>query len=187
MDSKDEELAVLLSRCAQKDQAALKTLYDRLGAYLNGVAFRILKSAEFSNDVLQEAFVQIWTNAASYRADKAKPLTWMTSIVRYRALDRLEKEKKHDDRISDEEAGSLDNFADSGGPESEVFGHQLSGHIQSCLGNLSDKVSRSIKLAYLYGYAREEIAQRMDTNANTVKSWLRRGAEKLRECLESKI
>lgn len=187
METKDEELVDLLKRCALKDQKALKTLYDRLGPYLNAVAFRILKSAELSNDVLQEAFIQIWSNAASYRPDKSKPLTWMTSILRYRALDRLEKEKKHSDRVVDDESDSLDKFSATGGPDEEVYSGQLSQHIDDCLSALNEHVRESIKLAYLYGYAREEIAERFETNANTVKSWLRRGAERLKQCLEAKI
>jgi len=187
MDSKDEELLKLLEGCALKDQQALKGLYERLGPYLNSVAFRIVKSTELSNDVLQEAFVQVWTNAASYRPDKAKPLTWITSIVRYRALDRLEKEKKHQDKIVDDELNSLDKIISPGGPEEEVLSGQVSKHLTDCLTALNEHVRESIKLAYLYGYSREEIAERYETKVNTVKSWLRRGAERLKQCLEAKI
>src|SRR5688572_11780816 len=95
MDIPDRELETLLARCALRDTAAIKVLYDHLGGYFNVIAFRLLKSEDLSNDVLQEAFVQIWQNAGTYRADLATPLTWMTSIVRYRALDRLAKEKRH--------------------------------------------------------------------------------------------
>jgi len=82
VESKDDELIALIGRCALRDQLALKSLYDRVSPFLNGVAYRILGSDDLSNDVLQEAFIQIWNNASSYRVDKAKPMTWMCSIVR---------------------------------------------------------------------------------------------------------
>ncbi len=188
MDAKDEELVKLLERCALKDEAALKQLYDQLGPWLNGVAFRILKSAELSNDVLQEAFVQVWNNAASYRPEKAKPLTWICSILRYRALDRLDKEKKHQDRrVEDEDLHALDNYASTENVEHAVQGSEMNQHLSDCLQAIGDRLGTCIKLAYLYGYSREEIASHFSSPVNTVKSWLRRGSEKLRECLETKL
>ncbi len=188
MDAKDEELAKLLKRCALKDEAALKQLYDQLSPWLTGVAFRILKSAELSNDVLQEAFVQVWNNAASYRPEKAKPLTWICSILRYRALDRLDKEKKHQDkRVDDEDLHALDNYVSADNVERAVQDSEVSAHLNDCLQTISERLRTCIKLAYLYGYSRDEIAEHFASPVNTVKSWLRRGAEKLRECLETKL
>lgn len=188
MEQKDEELISLIARCAIRDQSALKQLVDRLSPYLNAVAFRIMKTEDLSNDVLQEAFVQIWTNAASYRPDRSKPLTWMTSIVRYRALDRLEREKKHRNRVyTEDDDDPLDRIESDGGPESDVQSGQERSHIENCMEELNEKVGTAIKLAYIEGYSREEIAERFQTNANTVKSWLRRGAERLKQCLEAKL
>lgn len=190
MESRDEELINLIARCAIRDQAALKQLFDRLGPYMNMVAFRILKSEDLSNDVLQEAFVQIWNNAASYRPDMAKPLTWITSIVRYRALDSLEKENKHkrwrtaQPEQNDESAEALDSGPT---PEQDMQRDQLQNMLEHCMKTLGDNSRQSIMLAYLEGYSRDEIAARFKTNINTVKSWLHRGAERLRQCLEAKI
>ncbi|WP_086930390.1 RNA polymerase sigma factor [Agarilytica rhodophyticola] len=191
MDSKNEELVALIARCAIKDQAALKLLYERVSPYLNAVAYRILKSDEMANDVLQEAFIQIWQNADAYRPHMAKPLTWMTSILRYRALDRLDKEKRYQQHIQNDD-DSEDIFStipanSKSAPESTVQSSQVSQHIMICLGGLSEKIRESIKLAYLEGFSREEIANKYDTNPNTVKSWLRRGSERLKKCLETKI
>ena len=73
MSPRDDELVALIARCALRDQAALKKLFDRLAPYLNAVAFRIVRSEDIANDVLQEAFLQVWQNAAAYRPDLAKP------------------------------------------------------------------------------------------------------------------
>jgi len=188
MDETDKELVALVARCALRDQGALKTLFDRLGPYLNAVAFRILKSEELSNDVLQDAFIQIWLNAASYRPDLARPLTWITSIVRYRALDRLAKERKHQVREFNDEDGSetFNALCSADDPEQQAHMDHLQTLIAICMQRLTDNSRRSIQLAYLEGYSREEIANSLQTNVNTVKSWLHRGAERLKQCLEAK-
>ena len=111
---KNEDLINLIARCSIKDQRAFKQLFEQVGSYLNAVAFRIVKSEALSNEVLQEAFIQIWNNASSYRPDIAKPLTWMTSIVRYRALDILEKEKKHHNAVSGDMHDVLENIRSRG-------------------------------------------------------------------------
>ncbi|PUA27883.1 MAG: hypothetical protein B0W54_15300 [Cellvibrio sp. 79] len=183
-ESPDDQLINLIARCALRDQAALKQLFERVGPYLNAVAWRILKSTDLSNEVLQEAFLQIWNNAGSYRPHMAKPLTWMASITRYRALDRLDKETRnrtHTRAIEEEE-----DFPGGDEPERSLGASQLRFHLHQCLTTLGDNIKRSIELAYLQGYSREEIAQKLSTNTNTVKSWLHRGAERLRLCLEAK-
>ena len=96
MTTKDDELINLIARCALKDEAALKALYDRLSPYLNGVVYRLVHSQALSSEVLQEGFIQVWQHAASYRPHQSKPLTWSTSIMRYRALDQLDHAHRHD-------------------------------------------------------------------------------------------
>jgi len=185
-DSRNEELITLIARCAIRDQTALKLLFERVAPYLNAVVFRILKSDELAKDVLQEAFLQIWTNAASYRPHLANPLTWMASIARYRALDRLDVEQRLRERfVSSDHDYLLDEHLSSQNPEQDVSTSQLKFNLHKCLLALSDNIKRSVELAYLYGYSREEIAQKFSTNTNTVKSWLHRGAERLKLCLET--
>jgi RNA polymerase sigma-70 factor, ECF subfamily len=184
----NEELINLIARCAIRDQAALKTLFDRVGSYLNAVVYRIVKSDDIAKDVLQEAFIQIWNNANTYRPHLANPLTWMASIARYRALDRLDAERRlHARFVSADHEISLDEHLSENNPETEASLSQLKFHLHRCLMALSDNIKRSVELAYLYGYSREEIAEQFSTNTNTVKSWLHRGAERLKLCLETKV
>lgn len=184
-DNPDDQLINLIARCALRDQAALKQLFDQVSPYLNAVAWRILKSTELSNEVLQEAFLQIWNNAASYRPHLAKPLTWMASITRYRALDRLDKEQRIQDKHV-EPVDGLESLIGGEEPEQHLGISQLRFHLHQCLTTLGENIKRSIELAYLHGHSREEIAEQFATNTNTVKSWLHRGAERLRLCLEAK-
>ena len=195
MQSNDQELIDLLGRCRLKDQRAIKVLYNRLSPYLNGVAFRIVQSDELSNEVLQEAFMQIWQNAESYQPHMSRPLTWITSIVRYRAIDKLQKEQRHihqrepvnqDALPTDEDEADTALLSAHETPDAEYARTQLRSHIRQCLTPMNDKVKQCIELAYLMGYSREELAQRFDTRVNTVKSWLRRGSERLKQCLQNK-
>lgn len=179
-DNAHPELAHLLARCALRDQAALKQLHDRLAPYFNGVAYRILGNDSLCREVLQDAFVQIWQNADRYRPDIANPLTWMTSIVRYRALDARAREQRHYTEERDDTA-----LADTSHPGDNVEQWHLHSRLEECLGQLNPRVSDSLKLAYQQGYTRDEIADRLGSNSNTVKSWLRRGAESLKKCLEA--
>ena len=188
MQNNDDELINLLAHCALKNQSALKQLYDKVAPFLNGVAYRILQSDELSNEVLQESFIQIWQNAASYRENKAKPLTWMTSIVRYRAIDKFHAEKRHRNRIdAEQESTVLEQLPSSEEPENDYAKTQIQAHIQECLSTMNTKISQCIELAYLNGYSREELAHHFDTKVNTIKSWLHRGSEKLKQCLNKKI
>lgn len=183
----NEELENLLARCALRDQLALEQLYQRTASYLNAVAYRMVGDSDTSNDVLQEAYVQIWDKASDYAPSMANPLTWMTSIVRYRAIDKLRKEKRHQNRPSAEEEDDILATTASGETQEEI--HQksrLSEQVAQCLKGMNEKFSKSVELAYLYGYSRDELAEVLKTNVNTVKSWLRRGAAKLKECLEGK-
>jgi RNA polymerase sigma-70 factor, ECF subfamily len=185
-DARDQELINLIGRCALRDQAALKLLFERIGPYLNAVAFRILRSDEAAADVLQEAFIQIWNNAGSYRPHLSRPLTWLASIARYRALDKLDSEQRHRQRFKNfGDDDSIESIPGPANPEADVHKLQLNFHLHRCLGTLGDNIRRSIELAYLYGHTREEIAQQFSTNVNTVKSWLHRGAERLKQCLEA--
>ncbi|TQV82798.1 RNA polymerase sigma factor [Aliikangiella coralliicola] len=180
-----DALIDLLARCALKDQQALKQLYERLSPYLNRVAFNIVRSDDLSNEVLQEAFVQIWNNAGDYRPDKSKPITWLTSITRYRALDRLAKEKRHSENRS--ENIELDSVhAENSSPEDKAVHGQQQGDLLACMKTLNERARTCITMAYIQGYSRDDLANKFNTNVNTIKSWLHRGSKRLKECLDQK-
>ena len=183
----NEELMRLLARCALRDQAALEALYQKTAAYLNAVAYRIVGSADLSNDVLQESFVQIWNNATRYTPAQGNPTTWMTSIVRYRAIDKLRHEGRHQNRPHHDEEADILLSTPSEDTQEEIYSRfRLNEELKKCLDAMNDKFKRSIELAYLQGYSREELAETLGTNINTVKSWLKRGGAQLKICMEGK-
>lgn len=177
-----QKLEELLARCALNDQVAFAQLYKGVASKLNGVAYRILNSVETANEVLQEAFVQIWNNASQYRSDKAEPMTWMVSIVRYRAYDRIKFEKRRIEgsqyRADMEDIDSIESAHKDGSQTCEI-----NQSLSICLSTLDEHQHESILMAYYYGYSREEISNYFNTPVNTVKSWLRRGTERLQQCL----
>lgn len=178
------QLKDLLARCALKDQKAFEQLYALCASRLNGIAWRVVRNSEVSNEILQEALIQIWHKAGEYRCDLAEPMTWMASIVRYRAYDRVKYESrriegaqiKDDlmefDVIEDLQSTSATDFCD------------ISGQLEACLKGLEGLQRKAILMAYYYGYSRDELAEEFQTPLNTIKSWLRRGLTKLQVCLE---
>ncbi|MFT5278070.1 MAG: RNA polymerase sigma-70 factor (ECF subfamily) [Granulosicoccus sp.] len=183
----NEELMRLLARCALRDQAALEALYQKTAAYLNAVAYRIVGSADLSNDVLQESFVQIWNNATRYTPAQGNPTTWMTSIVRYRAIDKLRHEGRHQNRPHHDEEADILLSTPSDSTQEDIYSRfRLNEELRKCLDAMNDKFKCSIELAYLQGYSREELAETLGTNINTVKSWLKRGGAQLKICMERK-
>lgn len=182
----EEALITLIARCALRDKKALKNLYEQTSAYLNAIAFRIVRSPDLCSDVLQEAYLQIWNNASSYRPDQAKVLTWMSSIVRYRAIDRIDHENRHRQHTVEWDVEAEDtHVVDHHTPERSAINDQLQDQLVLCMEQLTERVKLSIQLAYIEGHSREEIASRFNTNTNTVKSWLHRGADALKQCLET--
>jgi len=178
-------LKALIKRCAAQDQSALRSLYEETSAYLNRVSFNIVRSEDWSNDVLQEGFIQIWHNAAKYSEDLSAPLTWMSSIIRYRALDKMAYEKRHAGHAELESlTDSLPSTGDT--PEDDMRRSEQQRAFMECLATLDSRSKQCVQLAYLRGSSREEMAQLFETNTNTIKSWLHRSVKRLSSCLEKK-
>lgn len=180
----DERLLTLLARCTLRDQGALRMLFEEVSGKLNGIALRITGSRDIAEDVLQVSFIQIWNSAQSYRPDLGKPMTWMTSIVRHRALDRLRTERRRG-RVIDEtvEVETAELASSDKGPMDHFALDQTNNRIKTCLARLSRSQQRAILLAYYYGYTREDIAAKLGAAVGTVKSWLHRGLQRLEKCL----
>jgi len=175
-------LAELLSQCALKNQRAFADLYGLTSAKLYGVALRILRRQDWAEDVLQECYVNIWNHAENYAVQKSAPLTWMTSIVRNRCLDWLR-------RPQTEATGADYDVAveawqdDSPGPMEQLMASTEAAALARCLQQLEAKQRQSIMLAFFNGLSHSELAAHMKQPLGTVKTWVRRGLERLKGCL----
>ncbi len=169
-----KEYARLLARIALRDRQAFALLYSKVARKLNAVALALLGTSDLAEEALQEAFVQIWNNAGSYQVQSGLALPWMRAIVRYRALDLISRRNRYAESPMEEEPPCDKN-------EVEQLHHRQA--LGLCLGHLEANTKEAIIGAYLYGYSREEIAARQKSPINTVKSWLKRGLQRLEECL----
>lgn len=180
-------LAELLRGCAQQHQSAFRELYRLTSPQLFAILMRILKRRDLAEEALQDALLSVWRNAASYTAEKGSPMTWLVSICRYRALDRLRHERREVPLEGGNGAGDdLELETASENPEaSELISHAEARALKRCLDRLSDSQRHSLKLAYFDGCSHEEIAQLLSSPIGTVKSWVRRGLQSLKQCLEA--
>ncbi len=174
------ELQSLLQGTARGDQDAFAALYQATSARLFGVCLRILRNRAAAEDVLQDAFVKIWHHASEYHSERGTVLTWLTTIVRYRALDYLRRVKPEDELDEQHE----EVVSERDGPfDWAVSGAEMEG-LSLCLDELNDSQRQVIVLSFLEGLTHPELVKRVQSPLGTVKSWIRRGLQSLRRCLE---
>jgi RNA polymerase sigma-70 factor, ECF subfamily len=173
------QLEQLIRRTSLGDKAAFATLYARTAAQLFGVALRIIGRREEAEEILQEAFVAVWQRAGDYDTAKGSAMGWLSTLVRYGAIDHVRRRAARPEGrgVPDE---ALLPFAVSGGTDQ---GAELAA-LQRCLGELDEQPRKAVLLAYLYGFTREEIAADLGVPLGTVKSWIRRSVERLKRCLD---
>jgi len=175
-------LAVLLAQSALKNQRAFGDLYQLTSAKLYGVALRILRRQDWAEEVLQECYVRIWNHAGDYAAAKSAPLTWMTSIVRNRCLDWLRRPQA--EATGEEYEIAVEAWRDEApGPMDSLLAATDAAALARCLEQLEGKQRQSIMLAFFHGLSHSELARHMQQPLGTVKTWVRRGLERLKTCL----
>jgi RNA polymerase sigma factor (sigma-70 family) len=184
-ESPDTQLIALLDRVALADESALRELYDLTSSKLYGVAVRVVSNRGWAEDVLQEAFLNIWRIAADYKATLSPPMAWMALVVRSRGLDFLRRRttgradtmQELDDMISDTVEG------DSPNPLDTTLASQQARALHDCLAQLEHKQREVVSLAYLRDLSHGELAEQLKLPLGTVKTWIRRGLEQLRGCM----
>ncbi|UXN70963.1 sigma-70 family RNA polymerase sigma factor [Devosia neptuniae] len=179
MQAPSQEVADLISRCALRDRAAFRSLYDRTSAKLFGVVLRILKDRSEAEEAVQEVYVKIWQRADRYVAGDTSPISWLVAVARNHALDILRARRPRADDI--DVALEIPDAGPS--PERATADIQERGRIERCLATLEPERAEAVRGAYLDGYSYDELAQRYAVPLNTMRTWLRRSLLKLRECL----
>lgn len=180
----DELLQGLLGRCAAADSSALQRLYELVSPLLFACVTRILRRRALAEEALQDVFISIWQQAGQFTAARGRPMAWMMSIARYRAIDLLRRERFAPILV----AQAPELRASDAEPDSEVGSAAWlpsSESMQRCLGLLSEQQTHCLELAFVEGQSHENIARLMHSPLGTVKSWIRRALRSLRQCLES--
>ncbi|WP_372240731.1 RNA polymerase sigma factor [Pseudomonas sp. PB120] len=176
-----DQLRQLLAQCSLGDRRAFETLYRSVGPRLHGVALRFMGRPDLAEEVLQESFVRIWNNASRYEPHLSAPLTWMINITRHQAIDQL---RKHRDRpLTDLEEQAL--VDESPSAHDQLSSAREANALNRCLESLDGMQRQSITVAYFQGLSCSELAEHLAAPLGSVKSWIRRGMERLRRCLES--
>ena len=168
----------LVEAVAQADEDALGELYDRFGRVAYGLAYKILQDATLAEDAVQEAFLQIWRGAGSYRPERAKASTWLLTFVHRRAVDLVRREERR--RTLPVEP--LPEPADSG-PDEEVVARSRAEVVRDALRRLPPEQREAIELAYYGGLTQSELAARLDQPLGTIKSRMFTGLQRLRVLL----
>ena len=182
----NEDLAALLPRVALGDRAAFEGVYRATCAHLLGVAFRILNSREHAEEVLQEAFMNVWHGAGGFDASVASPMTWLINVVRNKAIDSLRsgKSERAATRELDDEAMAA--AADETQQPLALLERSLAKlRIADCMGELGASQRQALALAYYRGMVHTEIALALGAPLGTAKAWVRRGLDKLKDCLQA--
>jgi len=173
----------LLHAVAHGDERALAHIYDRYRVVLFGLLVRILNSREEAEDVLQEVFLQVWRRAADFDEKRGRPFTWLVTLARSRAIDRLRALASRE-RVA--QAGAREESEQISDAASDTIRAEQRDLVTNALAQLPDEQKRALMLAYFDGLTQSEIATRLGAPLGTVKTRMRAGMTKLRELLANK-
>ncbi|WPH17944.1 sigma-70 family RNA polymerase sigma factor [Variovorax paradoxus] len=182
----DADLIALLDRVAGRDPKALHNLYQRTAGRFYGLALRIVRKPEWAEDVQQEAYLTIWRSASEYRASLSPPMAWMGLIVRSRALDLLRRHRAAgagQTQAFEEDAADALPSAEPG-PQELADASEQAWLLHQCLQQLAPAQREALSLAYLRELSHTELARQLAQPLGTIKTWIRRGLDKLRVCME---
>jgi len=172
----------LLRAVAARDKEALRQLYTRHSAVLFALALKVLSDRAEAEDVLQEAFVQVWKTAGSFDEGRGKPIGWLIMLTRSRAIDRL-RSRKTRTRVTESMAKDASQVGEARTPADEALATEAQRTVRTALKSLPSEQRVAIELAYFGGLTQFEIAQQLSQPLGTVKTRIRNGMMRLREQL----
>ncbi len=170
----DEALLALIARA---DEQALAELYRRLDSVAYGLAFRILRDDALAQDAVQEAFLGVWRGAGRFTAERAKPSTWVLTLVHRRAVDLVRREeRRRTEPLDPDEAGEA--------PVATADDIARREAVREALRTLPGEQREAIELAYYGGYTQAELAERLGQPLGTIKSRMFTGLARLIDALQ---
>lgn len=188
IDSQVEEDTRLIQRIAERDSAAYQTFYKKYSGLIFASISNVLNDHHDTEDVMQEVLVQLWNKAYLYEPRKGKPLTWLTTMARNRAIDRI-RSKQRRARLN----GDFEIENRSVQPEFDESAHDIleskerDGIVMRAVEKLNPDQREAIQLAYFSGLTQAEVAESLHEPLGTVKARIRRGVSRLETLIKPRM
>lgn len=177
------EDVALIRRMCEADEAALGALYDRWSRSVYSLVVQILKDPDEAEDIVEETFWQAWRKAASYEPSRGAVSTWLLTIGRRKALDRLRSRARQREDSLEEEGGFANLSSSAPDPAQLAEGAERRADLAAALSELPVEQRRVLELGYFSGLSQSEIAEAIGEPLGTVKTRMRLAMQKLREPL----
>ena len=175
-----DQLVRLLEEVSSGDKSAFALLYQRTSAKLYGICLRVLGNEAEAQEILQEVFLTVWRKADRFDSGKSGAITWLSVLARNRAIDRIRRRPSSTDDL----AAAAEIPADEPSALDVVEQAQDSARLRDCLDELEERTRTVIRTAFFDGATYSELAAQANVPLPTMKSWIRRGLQRLRGCLE---
>jgi RNA polymerase sigma-70 factor (ECF subfamily) len=172
-------LEAMLAEVAKGDEAAFRAVYDQTAAGVLGIVSRVLRDPAQSEEVMQEVLLEVWRTAARFDSSVGSANAWIMTVAHRRAVDRVRSEERAAARELRARTASIeyDEVADA------ALARLEQERVRRCLGGLTDLQRQSVTLAYYGGHSYREVAQLLGVAVGTVKTRMRDGLIRLRDCL----
>ena len=177
-NKKCQQLSRLLLACSEGDRGAFRRLYDLSARQIYGIVFSITRDRETANEVAQETFVRIWRRSHQYNADGGSALSWISTIARNCAVDRIRSERA---RGFIEYTDELPEIAETVDRTSHTLECLV---VHQHLNEIRPEYKKALLLCYFHGYTYDELAAILDVPTGTAKSWVNRGLASLRKRMQ---
>lgn len=173
-----------LNACARGERQALERLYAQESARLLGVAQRLVRDSALAQDIVHDAFIKIWTGAGSFDKTRGSVRGWMFSITRHLALNAIRNNAREVQSDDEDEHAEAQATLEGWNETVDSFDWRVNpGRIEFCLEQLEPVRRNCVFHAYVDGYSHQEIAQKIGAPLGTVKAWIKRSLNALRECI----
>jgi RNA polymerase sigma-70 factor (ECF subfamily) len=178
-EGKRPELGALLRRVARGDQSAFELVYEHVAGPVYGLVLRVVRDPAQSEEVAQEVLVDVWRTASRYDEARGSALAWVMTLAHRRAVDRVRSAQAAADREERAARATREHDEVSEYVEARLEREQ----VRRCLGTLTDLQRESVTLAYYSGYTYREVAELLQVPLGTVKTRMRDGLIRMRDCL----
>jgi RNA polymerase sigma-70 factor, ECF subfamily len=173
------DLDTLMERVARGDERAFELLYDAVAPRVYGLARRVVRDPAIAEEVAQEVLVEVWRTATRFDAAKGSATSWIFTIAHRRAVDRVRSEQAGADRL--QRVGTVETPYDD--VVEEATGRLERSQVRRCLAGLTERQREAITMAYYGGYTYREVADLLKTGLPAIKTRMRDGLIRLRDCL----